>query len=73
VAQSVAECCSVLQCVAVFCSGCSVLQCVAVCCSELQCGAVCCSGSLTTVIVRAAFCNTPDENKNKSEPICTHK
>ena len=49
-----AECCSVLQCVAVCCSvfvivfwyiTChnSVLQCVAVCCSVLQCDAVCCS------------------------------
>jgi len=36
--QSVAVCCSVLQCVAVCCS---VLQCVAVCCSVLQCVAVC--------------------------------
>jgi len=49
-----AVCCSVLQCVAVWCSAssdrsyeddyaCSVLQCVAVCCSVLQCVAVCCS------------------------------
>jgi len=46
--QSVAECCSVLQCVA----ACTVdmckerpwgvLQCVAVCCSVLQCVAECC-------------------------------
>ena len=36
----VAECCSVLQCVAVYCS---VVHCVAVCCSVLQCVAVCCS------------------------------
>ena len=35
-----AECCKVLQCVAVRCS---VLQCVAECCSVLQCVAVCCS------------------------------
>ena len=55
--QCVAECFSVLQCVAVsprmqsirlydyeiMC--CSVLQCVAVCCSVLQCVAVCCSVS----------------------------
>jgi len=43
-----AACCSVLQCVAVWCSVvqcgaacCSVLQCVAVCCSVVQCGAQC--------------------------------
>ena len=38
--ESVAVCCSVLQCVAVCCS---VLQCVTVCYSVLQCVAVCCS------------------------------
>ena len=37
------ECCSVVQCVAVFCSA---LPCVAVCCSVLQCVAVC--GSVLT-------------------------
>jgi len=37
----VAVCCSVLQCVAVCCSVCSVMRCVAVCCSALQCVAVC--------------------------------
>jgi len=48
--QSVAVCCSVLQCTTVCYSRlqcvavcCSVLQCVAVCCSVLQCVAVCCS------------------------------
>ena len=54
VLQSVAGCCSVLQCVAVrhLCETtiyqqqgaavrCSVLQCVAVCCSALQCVALC--------------------------------
>jgi len=40
------SCCSVLQCVAVFCrvlQGVAVLQCVAVYCSALQCVAACCS------------------------------
>ena len=56
-----ATCCSVLQCIAVRCSVCSVLQrvaveysvlqCVAVCCSALQCVAVCCS-----VLQRVAAC-----------------
>jgi len=54
VLQTVAVCCSVLQCVALeetFAMGhayvtgvcCNVLQSVAVCCSVLQCVAVCCS------------------------------
>jgi len=46
VLQCVAVCCSVLQCVAVCCSvlQCvAMLQCVALCCSVLQCVAVCCS------------------------------
>jgi len=36
------QCCSVLQCIAVYCS---VLQCIVVCCNVLQCVAVlqCCS------------------------------
>jgi len=42
--QCVAECCSVLQCVAVCVSlCCSALQCVAVRRSASQCVAVCCS------------------------------
>jgi len=50
VTQSVAVCCSVLQCVAVCCS---VLQCVAVCCSVLQCVAMCC-----VVLQYVAICCT---------------
>jgi len=56
--ESVAVCCSVLQCAAVCCSVlqcaavcCSVLQCVVVCCNVLQCAAMCCS-----VLQRAAVC-----------------
>jgi len=41
VLQSVAVCCSVLQCAAMCC--CSVLQCVAVSCIVLQCVVMCCS------------------------------
>ena len=58
--QSVAECCSVLQCDAVCCS---VLQCVAVCCSVLQCGAVCCSvvqcGAVWCSVVQGATLYAP--------------
>jgi len=53
VLQCVAECCRVLQSVAVglaskraclhWAQVCSVLQCVVVCCSVLQCFAACCS------------------------------
>jgi len=42
----VAECCSVLQCVAVCCG---VLQCFAVCCSVLQ--FVCCSAEARTHLI----------------------
>jgi len=47
------ECCSVLQCVAIYCSVYSVLQLFAACCSVLQCVAVCCSVSQCV----AACCN----------------
>ena len=45
VLQSVAMCCSVLQCVAVWTCirGTQYLSCVAVCCSVLQCVAACCN------------------------------
>jgi len=43
VLRCVAVCCSVLRCVAVCCSGAVRCKCAAVCCSVLQCAAVCCS------------------------------
>ena len=56
--QSAAECCSVLQCVAVLCS---VLQCVAEFCSALQCVAVrsdVCATHCNTLQHTATHCNT---------------
>ena len=57
--QSVAVCCSVLQCVAVYRNssrGCRVLQCVegVSSCSVLQCVAECCT-VLQSVAVRGGF------------------
>jgi len=52
-------CCSVLQCVAVWCSVAvcfSVLQCVAVCCSVLQCGH--CQVRMTCVYSLCGFWST---------------
>jgi len=59
--QSVAVCCSVLQCVAVCCS---VLQCVAVCCSVLQCVA----SALQCATHTHRLCVTVTQ-----ERACTHK
>ena len=68
-------CCSMLQRVAVCCSGavilinvkniesqdrcCCVLQWVAVGCSEWQCVAVCCSGLQCVAVCRGALCMSP--------------
>jgi len=60
----VTQCCSVLQCVAVFCS---VLQCVAVCCSVLQCVAVCCS-----VLQCVAMCHL-DASRHTDERAMAHR
>jgi len=76
VLQCGAMCCSLVQCVAVWCKVlqrgamcCSVVQCVAACCSVLQCGAVWCS----VVQCGAMLCMNTRYIANKHVCICrTH-
>jgi len=59
VSQCVAECCGVLQYVAIRCSAfqcVACLQCVAVCCSVLQCAAVC-GSARQCVVVHPVCCS----------------
>jgi len=58
VSPQVAVCCSVLQCVAVWCSVSRLkLQCVAMCCSVLQCVAVWCGVSRLKLQCVAVCCS----------------